>query len=1613
MAIISLPVVSMGPFGMPMLPGTGPGGGGGGGGGGGSNALTDGWTVKSTFSGMSNERFYSIGDDSSNNFYAAGYDAVDDTILVASYDKDGNYRWSYNAGGTSDRLYDTAVDTNGNMVAVGYSMSTTGGSTPFPALIVKYTSAGSLVWSRALNDSSSENWLALAVTTDSSDNIYIAGRTQAQSNGNNDLPFVAKLNNAGAVQWVKKYDHGGQQSQPEGIALDSNGDIIVSGRIHEQITGGGYSAGMVFKASGTDGSIIWNKFFDDGEPVNGYHNDQFQNVAITPEDDILTCGWTNKDYAGTYYGAVIKLSGTDGSIVWQRHTNEEDGTKKIAVDSAGKIYTFTDSEVLFVYASDGTLEQEWKITASGSGADAYYLEDVYIDKNDNAVLCGFFYTGGGDPAFPFITKLPATIQAGTTGDFVITAQSKGDSAGGLTPTTFTSYTANTMSGVITNGTSGLTPSSVSATNTGPSTVTGVSGGGGGSQPQGWIATISDELNGNGYTDVQLRSLAVDSSDNIYAGGDATYYQLVVKMASDGTVTSAASFGASATTNNHRAITVASDESVYTAGEAKDMWGKKDGHVMRLTTALTKSYDDFFGEGYNDEHFDITSDNSGNIFAVGESQSFALNFSSDPKGHLVKYNNTGGQAKTLITSSQNRSYPQGISSDGTNVYVIAKDQSHMFIAKVNNALNSVTWSKSWGSSSAEPRIMDIDTNSSGESVALMYEGNKIRVAKIDSSGNATWRKTWEKASTDHGDAYPGYNFSAGYAVKLLSNGSMAMLAGYMPWTTQANKKSVYIIIFDSTGTPTVEKEFRLNNASHYLGQVTKSLVELSDGKIVTAVPYYTGSAWKNGIFKFDPTDTSTAINGTHGDWDISDISDSTTGADGTAYSNGSVFLDTNMSMYFKTGYQGGTNGFPVSSATVVEDTKQTLGGGGGGGGGQPVYGYGSAFFDGQNDYIETPSSLDFTMGTGDFTVECWFKPGFDTSVDNTYHAYLWEIGNQRVYITIDDGTLYLANAFIGAIANQSIGNIQGEWHHVAVTKESNVYRLFYDGQLAGSGSDSNEITGPTGNEDLIFRIANHTYNTTGTYYYTGHVSNMRVIKGTALYTSNFTVPTTPLSKVTNTVLLTCQDTTGTITDNSDSNHTLNIIGDTVATTNSPFVHPNYTQRGSTYFDGGEDYLKFPSSSTSNDLIIGTNDFTLEFWIYAKSFTNGGVIYDTRENVASGLMINFNTSGNLRVYANSGYRITADGVPLENWQHYAIVRDSGTTRLFLNGVQDTETYSDTNNYTGDTVFIGRHQSGVNVADFDGYISNLRMVVGTAVYTGNFTVPTAPLTDITNTKLLTAQNSSGAITDESSIGHSVHVNSNAQASSLHPFKATGSTNGSYYFSSLNAWNGTNARVITADSNDFNLPDGTDVTIEFWYKIPVTPPTAGNGYLFDLGDGNYGWLAAYAWNQNGTHTLRVGTYFGAIWLADEDLVGMRQNQWYHLAITRESGVWKVYLDGVFQGSKVSSTLGSFDTYPDRISLGGYHNMSYPNYGVVSYISDFRFVKGLAVYTGNFTPPSGPLTTTGGTYPSTANITNPTSAQTLLLTAQNSSGSFVDNSQYSRSLTSYNTVTTEAGVPN
>ena len=108
--------------------------------------------------------------------------------------------------------------------------------------------------------------------------------------------------------------------------------------------------------------------------------------------------------AGTYYGIIMKVNGTNGDIIWQRRILEPNYIKRVAVTSSGKIYASTApahqsgaaDNVLYVYQNDGTLEQEWKLT-SGSGS-GYYIEDIHIDKNDNAILAGYWDDNVGNSA---------------------------------------------------------------------------------------------------------------------------------------------------------------------------------------------------------------------------------------------------------------------------------------------------------------------------------------------------------------------------------------------------------------------------------------------------------------------------------------------------------------------------------------------------------------------------------------------------------------------------------------------------------------------------------------------------------------------------------------------------------------------------------------------------------------------------------------------------------------------------------------------------------------------------------------------------------------------------------------------------------------------------------------------------------------------------------------------------------------------------------------------------------------------------------------------------------------------------------------------------------------
>jgi hypothetical protein len=164
-----------------------------------------------------------------------------------------------------------------------------------------------------------------------------------------------------------------------------------------------------------------------------------------------------------------------------------------------------------------------------------------------------------------------------------------------------------------------------------------------------------------------------------------------------------------------------------------------------------------------------------------------------------------------------------------------------------------------------------------------------------------------------------------------------------------------------------------------------------------------------------------------------------------------------------------------------------------------YGTASVVWDGNSDNLFTPFSALFTFGTGDFTIEFWsyFNASFNTgsgailmSIGQSSSAYhLMYIGSTLRYRT-DSGS----NLIIGAALNLS------QWYHIALTRSGNDHRLFIDGTQSGATwTNANNYTA----QSLYFGANSSAQNN-----YLGNMDEIRVTKGVARYTSNFTAPVAP-------------------------------------------------------------------------------------------------------------------------------------------------------------------------------------------------------------------------------------------------------------------------------------------------------------------------------------------------------------------------------------------------------------------------------------------------------------------------------------------------------------------------
>lgn len=371
-----------------------------------------------------------------------------------------------------------------------------------------------------------------------------------------------------------------------------------------------------------------------------------------------------------------------------------------------------------------------------------------------------------------------------------------------------------------------------------------------------------------------------------------------------------------------------------------------------------------------------------------------------------------------------------------------------------------------------------------------------------------------------------------------------------------------------------------------------------------------------------------------------------------------------------------------------------------------------------------------------------------------------------------------------------------------------------------------------------------------------------------------------------------------------------------------------------------------SVTSPDMAMGSGDFTFECWAYQTSRPSVcSVLCISQASGVSGIIMQIGATGVITLTsAGAGIGVGTLVVPLNQWTHLAVSRNSGTLRSYIGGLLDITT-TNTTNFSDGLCHIGQFSGGSQ--RFPGYIDDVRLTPGVGRYPAAFSPPTAAFPNtsgndpfIASVVLLTT-NDTTSFTDAK--GHTLTANgtvsmSNAQTK-FTPYSLF--TNGVGY-------------LTAADSNDWDFGSG-DFTIETWaYQ---TNPNAGylgqyQGVVEQAVLGTFGNGAFDAALNNGATlgNLHIGggnnNFAGA--------TPMSSNVWHHLCWERAGNTVRCYIDGVVQATITVSGAINPSTHPLAIGADSAGQGMF-----VGYLGQTRLTKGVARYNGAFPVPTEAFPTT------------------------------------------------------
>ena len=415
--------------------------------------------------------------------------------------------------------------------------------------------------------------------------------------------------------------------------------------------------------------------------------------------------------------------------------------------------------------------------------------------------------------------------------------------------------------------------------------------------------------------------------------------------------------------------------------------------------------------------------------------------------------------------------------------------------------------------------------------------------------------------------------------------------------------------------------------------------------------------------------------------------------------------------------------------------------------QSRFGGASGQFTGSSCLSAAANSV-FAFGTGDFTMECWVYPTNASYGNGGFSDYTGTIldtrssgGSSTGALIIFSNTGKLRLYANGLILESSSSVSLNQWSHIALVRSSGTCTFYINGVASGLASFTNNCS------DTSFTVGapNDHVNSDSILKHIGYIDDVRISKGLARYTNNFTPPASAFTADAYDSLLLHGDGSNGSTSFTDSSQSPSTVvsqnGASISTSQSKF--------------GGSSILFDRSSSQRLTVIdptkftFGTGDFTIETWVYLNSMPTGLNYPDGfyicgwgDDNSVAGvdyLIGPTNIAFNMSNYQS--YQINvAHGMNVHEWHHIALCRNNGTFMLFIDGVLKQAAYS------GDSVYApggSTNQSAIAIGagepfaatggDFDGYMDELRISKGIARYTANnFTPPNAEFYVADPTKL-----------------------------------------------------------------------------------------------------------------------------------------------------------------------------------------------------------------------------------------------------------------------------------------